>query len=40
MAIEAAQFQMLAVQKETVGREARLAKTDASLIVIDDFTAF
>ena len=40
MAIEAAQFQMLAVQKESVGSEARVAKADTSLILIDDFTAF
>src|SRR5262249_54414231 len=40
MAIESAQFQMLAVQKETVRSEARLAKADTSFVLIDDSTTF
>src|SRR5689334_2525736 len=36
VAIQSAQLQVLAIQQETVRRESRFAKSDASFIVVDD----
>src|SRR5215471_1815400 len=36
MTIQAAELQMLTIEKETFGRKARLAKADARIVLIDD----
>ena len=40
MPVKTAQLQMIAVEKEAVGREASLAKTDAGVVLIDELITF
>ena len=40
MPVKTTQFQVVPVQKETIGREPRLAKTDAGVVLIDELITF